>query len=460
MRETAEKLQPQESSRDSLPDYSLVDEPIRPSDTKFIAKLRLLWSHRRFLLRAVAVGVVLSGLIAFLIPKSYVSTTELMPPDSQASSATSMAMMATMAAKITGGLGSMGGLGGVAGDLLGVKSSGALFVGVLRSRTVEDSLVQQFDLRKVYGKRLAGDARKKLDENTSISEDRKSGIITIMVTDHSPQRATSLANAYVDQLNSLVADLSTSSAHRERVFLEARLKVVKQNLDDVTKRFADFSSNNSTLDIQEESKAMLNSAADLEGQLVAAQAQLEGLRQIYTDNNPRVQTLKARVTEIQKELGKLSGRKTNLGGPPPPTSDGSSGLPYPSIRDLPLLGVQYMDYYRDAKVQETVFELLTQQYELAKVQEAKETPSVKVLDLAVLPEEKSFPPRAVFILVGTSIVLIVCILWILAEERWKDVDPADPRKILLQEIADNLRARIKALARRSARDIGNNGLHS
>src|SRR5206468_1962337 len=137
-------------------------------------QLRLLWGRRRFFFRAVAAGLLVSTLVAFLIPKSYTSTTQLMPPDSQSTSG--MAMMAAMAAK------GAGGLGAVAGDLLGLKSSGALFIGVLRSQTSENRLVQQFDLRKVYGKRLVIDARVRLDENTSISEDRKSGIITISVT--------------------------------------------------------------------------------------------------------------------------------------------------------------------------------------------------------------------------------------------------------------------------------------
>src|SRR5439155_1219526 len=145
-------------------------------------QLRLLWGRRRFFFRAGAVGLLVSTLVAFLIPKSYMSTTQLMPPDPQSTSG--MAMMAAMAAKAGGGL------AGVASDLLGLKSSGALFIGVLRSQTSEDRLIQQFDLKKVYGKRLVVDARTKLDENTAISEDRKSGIITISVTDHNPQRAS------------------------------------------------------------------------------------------------------------------------------------------------------------------------------------------------------------------------------------------------------------------------------
>src|SRR5258708_10983599 len=199
----------------------------------------------------------------------------------------------------------------MAGDLLGMKSSGALFIGVLRSQTSQDRLIQQFDLRKVYGQRLVIDARTKLDENTSISEDRKSGIITIRVTDHSPQRAAALANAYVDELNSLVASLSTSSAHRERVFLEERLKVAKRDLDEAVNELAQFSSKNNTLDIQQEGKAILDAAGSIAGEMIAAQSQLEGLRQIYTDNNARVRSLNARVAELRKQLEKLGGTQAN-----------------------------------------------------------------------------------------------------------------------------------------------------
>jgi capsule polysaccharide export protein KpsE/RkpR len=289
---------------------------------------------------------------------------------------------------------------------------------------------------------MAG-ARAKLDENTSISEDRKSGILSISVTDHSPQRAAALANAYVDGLNFLISDLSTSSAHRERVFLETRLKVIKQGLDEASTQLAQYSSKNSTLDLQQEGKAMLDVAANLEGQMVAAQSQLEGLRQIYTDNNPRVQSLKARVAEIQKEMGKLSGGNDKVVGSVNDLPDSLGDMP--SIRNLPLLGVKYEDYYRNAKIQEIVYELLTQQYELAKVQEAKETPSIKVLDPAMVPEDKSFPPRVPIMLLGTSFAFVVCLVWVWGAHRWKAVDNQDPRKQFLQEAAANLKARMRRL---------------
>jgi uncharacterized protein involved in exopolysaccharide biosynthesis len=412
-------------------------------------RLRLLWSRRRFFLRIAGVGLLVSTLVAFLIPKSYTATTQLMPPDPQ--STTGMAMMAAMAAK-------GGGLGAMAGDLLGLKSSGAMFIGVLRSQTAQEHLIEQFDLKKVYGKSLVVEARKGLDENTSISEDRKSGIITIDVTDHSPQRAAAMASAYVDQLNVLVAGLSTTAAHRERVFLEDRLHVAKQDLDEASSQLAQFSSKNHTLDIQQEGRALLDAAGSIAGQMIAGQSQLEGLRQIYTDHSPRVRALNARVGELRRQLEKLGGVEAKeaaadnsavsvSGQSGDPVLPQSNGLPYPTIRSLPLLGAKYADYYRRAKVQETVFELLTEQYELAKVQEAKETPSVKVLDPARIPEKKSFPPRLVIMSLGTFVFCACSVIVVLGKAQWHDADPRDPRKKFVQEVAHSLRARIAWAAR-------------
>jgi uncharacterized protein involved in exopolysaccharide biosynthesis len=393
-------------------------------------RLQLLWDHRRLFFRAAGVGLILSALIAFLIPNQYTSTTQLMPPDNQSSSP--MAMMAALA-KTSGALGSL------TSDLLPMKSNGAMFLGVLRSQTVQDRLVQQFDLKKVYGKKLAIDARKKLDENTFIAEDRKSGIITITVTDHNKERAAALAGAYVEQLNSLVAELSTSAAHRERVFLGDRLTAVKQELDTASDQLAQFSSKNSTLDIRDEGRAMLDAAAGLAGQMIAVQSQLEGLRQIYTDSNPRVRSLNAHVAELRKQLQKIGGAKDKPGSNDSAV-DPTSDMPYPSIQKLPLLGVKYADFYRRVKIQETVFELLTQQFELAKVQEVRETPSVKTLDPATVPERKSFPPRSVIILAGAAFAVVIAVIWVLGSTRWQKVDPDDPRKIFLQQIGASLKS--------------------
>jgi uncharacterized protein involved in exopolysaccharide biosynthesis len=432
VRQTATKPQTEDLPEREIGTISLPDAPVEDSREWQADRLRLLWGRRQFFVRVAGIALAVSTFIAFLIPKQYTSTAQLMPPDSQSTSG--MAMMAAFVAK-------GGGLGSMAGDLLGMKSTGALFIGVLRSQTSQDQLIQQFDLKRVYGTSLVMDARMRLDQNTSISEDRKSGIITISVTDHDPHRAAALTAAYVDELNSLVAELSTSAARRERVFLEERLKLVKQDLDNASNELAQFSSKNNTIDIQQEGKAVVEAAANLAGQMIAAQSQLEGLRQIYTDSNPRVQSLNARVGELRRELHKMGGTSPDAAKNSAQGAEQVSEMPYPSIRNLPLLGVKYADHFRHAKIQETVYELLTEQYELAKVQEAKETPSVKTLDLAKIPEKKTYPPRLVIMLLGTFLAVALSTVWVLGSAQWEEVDPQDPRKVLAQEIAGAVRAR-------------------
>src|SRR5579862_2558727 len=306
---------------------------------RLLRKAHLLWEERGFLVRATGVGIAAGLLLAFLLPSRYTSFGRLMPPDN-ASQSPSLGMLAEMSGRV-------GNLGGFASDLLGVKSSGALFVGILSSTTVEDRLVDRFQLRHVYGKRLNVDARAQLEQNTGISEDRKSGIITIAVTDRSPERAAGLVKGYMEELDRLVSSLSTSSAHRERVFLEDRIKTVKQELDLASERFGQFSSKNTAIDIEAQGKAMLDIAANLQGQLTAAEAQLEGLKQIYADGNVRVREMKARIAELQRKFNELGARGT----PGTAKISPSGAEAYPSIRDLPLLGVTYADLYRQAKIQ-------------------------------------------------------------------------------------------------------------
>jgi len=339
-------------------------------------------------------------------------------------------MLAALSAKTGGGLAPL------AGDLLGIKSSGDLFVGILRSSTVEDRLIERFNLRQVYGIRYEQDARNKLAQNTNIGEDRKSGIISITVTDHDPKRATAIARAYVEELNQLVAELSTSSARRERVFLEERLTGVKRDLDQASQDFSQFASKNKTIDIKEEARAMLQGAATIEGELIAAESQLKELQAIYTDNNVRVRSVQARITELRHQMERLGGPASEKAG----SSADSADSTHPSLRNLPLLGVTYADLYRRMQIQEAVYESLTQQFELAKVQEAKETPSVKVLDPATVPEHKSFPPRLMIMFLCTFSAVLATAVFLMGKERWGEIDPDEPGKLFAQEVFQSLNA--------------------
>ena len=396
------------------------------SSAVLVRRLRTLWEMRHFLGRALLAGLLAGTLCAFLIPKRFESQTRLMPPDPQSTSGIGMAAMLMSASSA---------LPAVAGNLLGMRTSGDLFIGILQSHTVEDRIIDRFNLKEIYRARLQQEARRELEENTSISQDRKSGIITISVSDRDSRRAASIAQAYVEELDRLVSELSTSAAHRERVFLEGRLQAVKQELDLASRDFSKFESTNATLDIKEQGRAMFDAAATLTGQLIAAQSELKGLEAIYTPNNVRVQSVQARIAELRRQLAKMDSTE-------PPEASGVGDTTYPSIRKLPLLGVTYADLYRQTKIKEAVYETLTQQYELAKVQEAKETPTVRVLDLAKVPEKKSFPPRLEIIFLSTALSLMLATAVILGVARWREVDSASPGKALAEEVLLTAQAKL------------------
>jgi uncharacterized protein involved in exopolysaccharide biosynthesis len=403
----------------------------------------LLWRNRRTLLRVAAIGGVLTLLVSLLIPNRYESTTRLMAPDMRSGS--EFAMVASLLAKAGGG-----GAGGLTSNLLGgMNNAGAMFVGVLHSRTVADNLVKQFDLKKVYRVRREKDARDELADRTEISEDRKSGIIMIVASDRDPNRAAALATAYIDQLNWLLAQVNTSSAHRERVFLDDRIQVAKQELDAATRLLSNFSVKNTAIDPKEQGKAMIETAVTLQGELIASQTELRGLEQIYTDNNVRVRSLKARIAELQSQVQKLKGAAPDSDD----NVDSKDDSLYPSFRKLPSLGVGYTDLYREVKLREIVFETLTQQLEMARVEEAKEIPSVKVLDPADVPEKKSGPARVLITIGGLLASIVLGSVFVIGKFVWRQMDDADPRKKAINEVWRDTQPTYEGLQER-AQQIG------
>jgi capsule polysaccharide export protein KpsE/RkpR len=237
--------------------------------------------------------------------------------------------------------------------------------------------------------------------------------------------------------------LSTSSARRERIFLEGRLQSVSRDLEESEKDFSQFASKNTAIDIKEQGKAMVEAAAVLQGQLIAAESEYEGLKQIYTDHNVRVRSVKARIDELKRQLEKLGGKGESATS----ISDQPGDSLYPSIRKLPLLGVTYADLYRRTKIQEAVLETLTKEYELAKVQEAKEIPTVKVLDVANVPDKKSFPPRLLVIFLGTVLTLAGVVTWVFGNKKWHETDSKDPRKAFVQEVFSTVSAGVPLFSR-------------
>ena len=417
------------------------------TDMNWITNAGVLWEKRYLLARTAAISLILGLVIAFLLPKQYESSARIMPPGNSMGGA---ALLAALAGRAGSNLGSLGAL---AGGLLGGGGNTALFTDLLRSGTVSGHLIDRFDLQHIYRKRYRIDTAKYLAHHTAIVDDKKSGVITLTFTDTDPMRARDIAQGYLDELNKLVNQTSTSSAHQERLFIEKRLKGAQVDLEKAQQRMAEFSSTHSTIDIKEQTRAMVDAAARLQSQLIVEQSGLDSLRQIYGDGNVRVRSAQARIAVLQSEIAKMSGSSKAL-----PLNDSSTSTEadapsgnlsgnhreelYPPLRQLPRLAVPYADLYREVRVQETVYELLTQQLEMARIQEAKDTPVVSVIDAPGVPEKKSFPPRALLALIFMLVAVTVTSVLLLLQLRWAAVGKDDSRKLLVRKITASVQRRL------------------
>ncbi len=427
-----------EASGRAVPIY---EPPVRePENDGPASKLWLIWRERGLLWSVAWKTALLSAIVVLLMPNHYEAVVKVVPGENSGG----MGIMGKLAGAGAAGSGLEMGLD--AATLLGMKTPGAFYVEMLKSRSVQDRIIDRFDLRRHYwklGQRYPRDyynTRKKLKSFTDIEEDKKSGVITVAITDYDPLTAARIANAYVEEMNKLAAELNTSDAHREKVFLEERLKQAKQDLDQASLALSQFSSRSTIMDPNNQSRAMVDSAARIQGEVIATEAELKGLQQIYSDDNVRVRTLRARLGELQDQYRKLMGNAAASPGNEPPDAG-------PSMRKLPLLNYQYADLYRQTKIQDAVYEFLTQQYEMARIQEAKELPTVRVMDPAVPPERKSGPFRTLIVALSTILGMVLAGYWVLGRNAWEQLPRDDAKRALAADIRRVLERRLRRFQR-------------
>jgi capsule polysaccharide export protein KpsE/RkpR len=235
------------------------------------------------------------------------------------------------------------------------------------------------------------------------------------------------------------------------MFIENRLAAVKANLDRAQEALSNFSSANLTVDLKEQTRATVDAAATLEAELITTQGEVTSLDQIYGDGNVRVRAAQARAANLRMELTRMGGTSAALSkdGEDDPGSKvakkDSDGLSYPPLRQLPRLAVPYGNLYRDVRVQETVFELLTQQFEIAQIQEAKDIPVLSVIDSPGIAEKKSFPPRTLLILILTLVEALLVSAFIVVRFHWRAVEPGDPRRRVAAEASNAFRQFLRGI---------------
>lgn len=312
---------------------------------------------------------------AFLIKPTFSSTAVILPPQQQSSGVSAM-------------LGQIGGLAGAAGGIAGLKNPNDLYVAMLQSRTIADKLISHFDLKTRFEVETLDEARKKLDGMATAASD-KAGTISVLVEDKDPKFAAELANAFVSELSNLTKGLAITDAAQRRLFFEKQLIAVKDDLANAEIALRKTQESTGMLQLDGQVQGIIRNVAQLEGTIAAKEVQLNAMRSFATNNNPDLLRLQGEIQGYQAQLEKLKTGKLS--------KDGDLMVPTGKI---PEVGIEYIRSLRNVKYQETIFELLSKQYELAKIDEAKESSSIQILDNAVPAEKKSKPKKMIIILLG------------------------------------------------------------
>lgn len=354
----------------------------------------LLIQHKRFLVRFVAAMAVISIAIALLLPVQYEATVVLLPPAQNSSIAS--ALLGQL-----GNLGSLGSLSSLAGGL-GVKTPTDMYVSLLKSRTVEDATIQRFDLMKEYREKRISDTRKEFERRTNVVAGVKDGLIRITLEDHDPKRAAALANGYVEEFRRLSASLAITEAARRRLFFEQQLHDAKEKLTEAEEAMRKTQEATGVLQIDSQARALIESAAVLRAQVVAKEVQIQGMRSFATDDNPDIVLAKQQLAALQAQLQHLAGSQSDTGSDIVLSKGRVTGE-----------GLEYIRRYRDLKYNETVFELLAKELEIAKLDEAREGEIVQVVDPAVPPDKKSSPHRTLIVIGMTVVSFGIAVFWII-----------------------------------------------
>jgi len=376
--------------------------------------LIVIAERKRVILGVTAVFALLAIIISLLLPVSYTASVMLMPPQQNSS----------MGAALASQLGSMGGMAALAGGSLGLKNPNDMFVAMLKSRTVEDAMVQHFGLMQEYHARYLSDARKALESHVAVDGSGKDNLIRISVVDSDPRRAADLANGYLDQFRIQSQHLAITEASQRRLFFEKELEQAKDNLAKAEDAMKETEQKTGLIQLDSQARALIESAASLRAQITAREVQIQGMQTYATGEN-------AQLIQAQRELESLRAQLTKLGG----SADSTGGeLIVPKGR-VPEAGLEYVRKLRDVKYNETIFDILARQFEAAKLDEAKQGALIQVVDPAIPPDRRSFPKRGLIVIGATAVGFFIGVFVALFQagfRRLKDDPEAAAKLHLLQ----------------------------
>ena len=349
--------------------------------------LIVLAERKRVILGITAAFAILAIVISLVLPVRYTATVTLQTPQQNSSIGVALASQLSSAMSGMGG-----GVAALAGNSLGLKSPNDTYVGMLRSRTVEDAMVQHFGLMQEYHKRYLSDARKAFEKRATVDGGGKDGLIHISVEDPDSRHAAELANGYVDQFRNLSQHLAITEASQRRLFFEQELEKTKDNLANAEEALKQTEQTTGVIQLDSQARVLIATAASLRAQITAREVQIQGMQTYATGEN-------AQLVQAQRELDSMRAQLAKLGG----SEDNADGeLLVPKGR-VPEAGLEYLRKLRDVKYYEAIFEILARQFEVAKLDEAKEGALIQVVDPAIPPDKRSFPRRSIIVIVATML---------------------------------------------------------
>jgi len=343
--------------------------------------LIVLAKHKKLVLGLPFVAAVLAAGISFLMPNIYTGITKILPPQQNQSGAAAM-------------LAQLGGLGGLVGGVAGLKSPNDLYIGMLKSRTVADNIIQRFDLNTLYDQKYQSNTRKRL-ENLTTFISGKDGIITIEVDDKDAKRSAELANAYVDELFKLTRVLAVTEASQRRLFFERQFEQARDNLAKAEAAARQGMEKGGLVQVEGQGRAIVETTARLRGQITVKEVQIGAMRSFATDRNPDIQFAQKELAALKHELAR---------------TEGTSSSKLVDQRENKGSGIDSLGLLRNVKYYETIYELLAKQFEIAKIDEAKDSAVVQVMDKAIEPDRKSKPRRSLIVLLSALIAGVIAIL--------------------------------------------------
>jgi uncharacterized protein involved in exopolysaccharide biosynthesis len=367
------------------------DTPDSPSESLHLLDVLLVLSLRRkFIVRFTLGAVVLAVILVLVVPSKYTATTALLPP----------AQNSSMSSALLGQLGGSSALASVAGASLGIKNPGDMYVALFRSRTVEDAMIKRFGLMERYHAKKDSQARAAFESHSGVVLGAKDGLIRITFSDRDPKEAADLANGYVEEFRKLSATLAITEASQRRIFFQQQLLEAKENLTTAEEAMKHTEQSTGVLQIDSQSRSLIESAANLRAQVVAKEVQLQGMRSYATEDNPEVVLAEQQLSALKSQLTQIAGADQGAG----------AGLIVPKGK-VPEAGMQYIRSLRDLRYYETISELIGKQFEIAKLDEARQGAIVQVVDLAVPPDNRSFPKRTITVALVAVLSFSLACAW-------------------------------------------------